>query len=76
MEEPEEWLAAGPQAPEPDLEQRTRKHAAAGLAVRKVKKMTPKASKAEVACRQSPRLAKIRSPSARWAATEDNPDSS
>ena len=44
--EPEEWLAAGAQAPEPDIEQHTRKRVAAGPAVRKVKNTTTKASKA------------------------------
>ena len=74
--EPEEWLAAGPQAPELDLEQRTRKRVAAGPATKKVKKTTTKASKAEAACRQSPRLVKIRAPSTRRAVIEDGPNSS
>ena len=61
----EEWLAAGPQAPEPDPGQRTCKRSTGDPAAGKVKKTTTKASKAEAACRQSPRLAQTKASSAK-----------
>nr|XP_020194144.1 uncharacterized protein LOC109779957 [Aegilops tauschii subsp. strangulata] len=67
-----EWLAAGPQAPEHDPHQRTRRRAAArGAATSnptptaKRVKTTTKSTKGEVACRQSPRLAQTKASSAK-----------
>ena len=60
-----EWLAFGPQAPEPILDQRPHRRAANQGAVapnpvpaaRRVKKTTTRNTKTHVACRQSPSLA-------------------
>ena len=69
----DEWLAAGPQAPAPDPNQRTRRRAATrgaatsnpAPAIKTVKKTSTKSTKADVACRQSPRLAQAKAPSAK-----------
>ena len=72
----EEWLAAGPQAPEPVLDQRTRRRATNRGAVasnpaptaKRVKKTTTKITSTDVACRQSPRLAGIKASPAKQSA--------
>nr|XP_020172061.1 protein ENL-like [Aegilops tauschii subsp. strangulata] len=69
----EEWLAAGPQSPEPDPEQRTRRRTATrGAAAsnptptaKRVKKTTTKATKADMACRQYLLLAQTKASSAK-----------
>ena len=66
----EEWLAVGPQAPKPDLDQCTRRcaiaHGAAtsnpASAAKRVKKITTKATKAEAACHHPLVLLRTRPP--------------
>ena len=82
-EEPmEDWLAAGPQAPEPVLDPCPRKRAANQGAVvsdptpatKKAKEAVSKSSVPEAVRRYSPRFAGAKvSPAVRPAATEDDP---
>nr|XP_020182887.1 skin secretory protein xP2-like [Aegilops tauschii subsp. strangulata] len=71
----EEWLMAGSQAPKPVLDRPPRRAANRGAAApnpvpvaKRVKKTTTKATKAEVACRQSPRLAQTKASPAEQSA--------